>query len=245
MNLLRMLMIVVVTGSVAACRDPTLACRDGVDECPDGLVCSGGHCREPADNSTSSGGAGSTSSSTGGSSGIGGSSSIGGSSNSGGSSSVGGSSSSVGGSSSSVGGDISSTGGSSSTGVSSSGIHRPSVHVQLTWDVAVGDLDAHLVRGDAQLCSSLDCFPQTCVGPQRVDWDGNGPTPGDPVADVDDTQGFGPENINVAAALEGEYDVGVFAYTTAGADAGANATLTSFWMARYPVSSSTASTGTG
>lgn len=119
-------------------------------------------------------------------------------------------------------------------------IPSDSIHVQLVWDTEYGDMDLHLMKKDDQnqFCASSlnargtpgpiakrcetvqfdDCNYGNCR-PSRSskgpDWDGLEQTPsdGDPTLDVDDTSGFGPENINIGAALHGSYLVSVHSYS--------------------------------
>jgi hypothetical protein len=75
------------------------------------------------------------------------------------------------------------------------------MHVQLTWDAADANLDLHLVRNHGALCSSDDCNASNCVGTPELDWGGGGHNPH---LDVDDTAGFGPENIGVLGPTDGD-----------------------------------------
>jgi hypothetical protein len=114
-------------------------------------------------------------------------------------------------------------------------IPQDSFLVQATWGSSPdSDMDLHLIRrNDAgQYCigsfgqgtpsaeqvaeecnggggfgSETDCH----YGARTIDWDGDGVerSAGDPSLDVDDTQGFGPENINIDLALPGSYLFGV------------------------------------
>lgn len=107
--------------------------------------------------------------------------------------------------------------------------------VQLSWDTPVNDLDLHVTRmgSDSQYCidattatpggllaedcnSGLDCNFASCrsYDTSSPEWDGSaGRTEGDPVLDIDDLSGFGPENINVDAMSAGDYLVGVNTYS--------------------------------
>ena len=111
--------------------------------------------------------------------------------------------------------------------------------VQLSWDSDTGDIDLHAMKKDAsgQFCvanldgsgttgpiaqecdSNLDCNWSTCKtllnGGNSPEWDGvSGHTQGDPSLDIDDLDGFGPENINVDVMPGGDYLVGVHGYST-------------------------------
>lgn len=73
----------------------------------------------------------------------------------------------------------------------------------------------------AQVCSpALDCTFSTCRegSLNRVDWDGvAGVTAGDPVIDIDDLNGFGPENLTVASLPDGDYLFGAAFFSGASA----------------------------
>jgi hypothetical protein len=95
------------------------------------------------------------------------------------------------------------------------------VHVQLTWDTSSNDLDLHLGNGfNVDWCSNQDCYYGNCElsGPN---WDGAaGFTVGDPVLDIDDTRGFGPENIRIEEPIDASYIVGVHSYSGEGGGPG-------------------------
>jgi hypothetical protein len=85
------------------------------------------------------------------------------------------------------------------------------LHLQLTWDVPTGDVDMHFRRvGVDPYFGPSSCYFGTCTG-TPPDWDGDGTesSAGDPSLDIDDTNGFGPENINILNPQDGEYEVGV------------------------------------
>jgi hypothetical protein len=93
------------------------------------------------------------------------------------------------------------------------------LHVQLTWDVNENDIDLHMTRGaNAGYCAADDCYfgnckPDAFVG-QPPEWDGlPGRSAGDPSLDVDDLQGYGPENINVDSPRDNTYRIGVHFYS--------------------------------
>lgn len=110
--------------------------------------------------------------------------------------------------------------------------------VQLSWDVAVGDMDLHLMKQhNGQFCtlSSVNptsglargcgtdyaCYFGNCKATgSRPDWDGDGTgnSPGDPSLDIDDLCGYGPEQINIDEAAPGAYLVGVHFWGFTGCD---------------------------
>ena len=69
------------------------------------------------------------------------------------------------------------------------------IHVELAWDVPTSDVDLHLVNvteGGAFYVSPKDCY----YANMNPDW-GTAGALGDPSLDIDDVDGYGPENINV------------------------------------------------
>ena len=109
--------------------------------------------------------------------------------------------------------------------------------VQLSWDTPGTDIDLHVTKlsDDGEYCfqstngstvvggffaqdceNDLDCNYAGCDdGNGDPDWDNvAGGTPGDPSLDIDDTQGFGPENVNVDVMTAGMYLIGVDGFRT-------------------------------
>ena len=94
------------------------------------------------------------------------------------------------------------------------------LHVQLTWDDATNDQDLHLTHASAggHFCSSqTDCF-YTNKQPLWFDFDDPGKGP-NPRLDIDDTNGLGPENINIDRPEPGTYRVFVHNYPKTGSPA--------------------------
>jgi hypothetical protein len=94
------------------------------------------------------------------------------------------------------------------------------LRVEMFWNppedpLDTSDVDLHLLHPDAPAWFHFtdDCFYQNCDSRRAVlDWDMPGPAD-DPSLDLDDVDGFGPENINVAQPLEWHpYTVGVHYY---------------------------------
>ncbi|MFH1812280.1 MAG: choice-of-anchor D domain-containing protein [Pseudomonadota bacterium] len=85
------------------------------------------------------------------------------------------------------------------------------VHIQMSWDHGSADIDLHLVRnGAAAFSRTDDCYYSNCKGPTGLDWGGGN---ANPHLDVDDTDGYGPENINMSGPNNGRYRVGVHYYS--------------------------------
>lgn len=96
--------------------------------------------------------------------------------------------------------------------VSLNAVPSEALHVQLTWDKPVNDMDLHLVRGSGNYCSSDSCYWANCKATSSSfpEWDGvSGRTAGDPALDVDDLSGYGPENINVDLPVDDTYTTAV------------------------------------
>jgi hypothetical protein len=110
--------------------------------------------------------------------------------------------------------------------VTLSSVPTGGVHVQMSWTIASNDLDLHLGRGfNVNWCSQSDCYYANCTVGSMPDWDGVGDnTPGDPRLDIDDTQGFGPENIQIEEPVDNSYIIGVHAYDGNGGGPGFSAT---------------------
>jgi hypothetical protein len=115
------------------------------------------------------------------------------------------------------------------------GLDETTLLVQLAWSTASGDFDLHVMRADGagQFCAGgsdqvraavqttaalamacadgtqNDCSRLGCDGAQ-LDWDDTGdPSAGDPVIDLLDGDGEGPELISVPAVAAGRYLVAI------------------------------------
>ncbi len=85
-------------------------------------------------------------------------------------------------------------------------VPRSGLHVQLTWDASVNDIDLHLARNGTNWCSNDDCY----YGGRTRNWGGGNANPS---LDIDDLSGFGPENITIESPQDGNYTVGVDFYS--------------------------------
>jgi hypothetical protein len=90
------------------------------------------------------------------------------------------------------------------------------IRVELTWNTDRSDVDLHLLR----MAGGTGWFnvPNDCYYANRTPmWDAPG-TADDPRLDIDDVNGFGPENINIDVPVAGAtYRVGVHYYSAHGA----------------------------
>ena len=84
------------------------------------------------------------------------------------------------------------------------------IHVQVTWDHPEADLDLHFIRNTGESWSADDCHFANCKGASGLDWGGGA---ANPHLDVDDVDGFGPENTNLAGPNTGTYRVAVHYYS--------------------------------
>jgi hypothetical protein len=84
------------------------------------------------------------------------------------------------------------------------------------WDTRDTDMDLHLLSPVAKRWfdedTNQDCFYSNCTG-TPPNWSNQASDVDDPHLDIDDTDGFGPENINVDRPAAGSYRVGVHAYS--------------------------------
>jgi hypothetical protein len=94
------------------------------------------------------------------------------------------------------------------------------IRVEVIWNTASSDVDTHMLL----MSSGSPWFntPNDCYYANRTPmWSAPG-LPDDPRLDIDDVDGFGPENINVdAPVVNGVYRVGIHYYSDHGAGASA------------------------
>ena len=81
--------------------------------------------------------------------------------------------------------------------------------IEMHWTHGGDDMDLHLVKDNGAFESDDDCFYENCIpGDQGsiLDWGEEGELD-DPRLDLDDIDGVGPENINIAEPADGLYTV--------------------------------------
>lgn len=85
------------------------------------------------------------------------------------------------------------------------------LRVEVFWNTDGTDMDTHLLRPDGSTWfSDDDCYYGNCQG-EGLSWPPGG-TEDDPSLDIDDTDGFGPENINIESPIDGTYRVSIDAF---------------------------------
>lgn len=92
--------------------------------------------------------------------------------------------------------------------VNLTGCQASAVRVQLTWNTGPSsDIDLHLLRpGGTMFVDADDCYFGSCQG-VALEWGAAGAA-GNPILDIDDTEGWGPENIFIASGAQpGEYRI--------------------------------------
>ncbi|MCB9524102.1 MAG: choice-of-anchor D domain-containing protein [Myxococcales bacterium] len=89
------------------------------------------------------------------------------------------------------------------------------LHVRLNWDTDLTDVDLHLIGPNGQIwtCDG-DCY----FSNPNPNWGDPNEFRDDPFLDVDDVDGFGPENINLEAPAPGTYRVVVQYWADHGGD---------------------------
>lgn len=91
------------------------------------------------------------------------------------------------------------------------------LRVEVFWNTDGTDMDTHVMRpGGTTWNGENDCNFRNCTPGQVLDWGTPGVTEDDPHLDIDDTDGFGPENVNVDRPAPGVYRVGIHAWRGAG-----------------------------
>ena len=77
------------------------------------------------------------------------------------------------------------------------------LYIQLVWDHPNADLDLHLVQADSELWNSeTDCYFDN----KNPEWGQTG-NRDNPLMDIDDVSGYGPENIRIAVPSPGKYNI--------------------------------------
>jgi hypothetical protein len=89
-------------------------------------------------------------------------------------------------------------------------VNSSGLRVEMFWDTDRTDMDTHLMRPEGTTWGDTDdCNFRNCRG--GLAWGAPGSLD-DPSLDIDDTDGFGPENINIMQPYPGVYRVAIHAW---------------------------------
>ena len=105
-------------------------------------------------------------------------------------------------------------------------IPQDAIAVQLIWDHPTSDADVHMLRGgDSRVYrdTNLDCFYRNCR--EQLDWGAQ--------LDIDDVNGYGPENITVDQPNRFDYLVGAHYFTARPTNGGVRETIATLRVYLY------------
>lgn len=105
-------------------------------------------------------------------------------------------------------------------------IPQDAIAIQLIWDHPTSDADVHMLRGgDSRVYrdTNLDCFYRNCR--EQLDWGAQ--------LDIDDVNGYGPENITVDQPNRFDYLIGAHYFTARPTNGGVRETIATLRVYLY------------